>query len=174
MFTASAVPVAREPPAQPSLWWIRAKSSTSKRSNASLKSRFPSFPPPRAGPHRLPPLMAPMMMHAPRVVATVRAVPHSVPHAQRVRQALARHVPRVLAKAPDKHPVAKGRAVAETRQRATPQPAQALAVPFAQARARAAQVKLTALAAPRSLTSNLPAHRLARPACKIRHHEYSS
>ena len=114
------------------------------------------------------------MMHVPKAVATVSGAPHNAPHARPVRQALARRVPRVLAKAPDKHPVAKGKAVAEARQRATRQPAQALAVPFAQARGRAAQVKLTALAAPRSLTSNLPAHRLARPACKIRHHEYSS
>ena len=113
-------------------------------------------------------------MHVPRVVATVRAAPHSVPHVRPVRQALARRVPRVLAKTPDKHPVAKGRVVAEARQRVTPQPVQALAVPFAQARVLAAQVKLTALAAPRSLTSNLPTHRLVRPACKMCHHEYSS
>lgn len=113
-------------------------------------------------------------MHEPRVVATVRAAPHSAHHARLVRQVLARRVPRVLAKAPDKPPVAKDRAVAAARQRATPRLAQALAVPFARARVLAAQVKPTVLAAPRSLTSNLSAHRLARPACKIRHHEYSS
>jgi hypothetical protein len=114
------------------------------------------------------------MMHVPKAVATVSGAPHNAPHARPVRQALARRVPRVLAKAPDKHPGPKGKAVAETRLRAMPQPVQVLAVRYAQARVRTAQLKLTALAAPRSLTSNLPAPRLARPACKIRHHEYSS
>jgi hypothetical protein len=113
-------------------------------------------------------------MRAPRVAATVRVAPHSAPHAPRVRQALAHHVQLALAKAPDRLPVEKDRAAAVARLQVTPPLAQALVVRFAAAQVQTDQARSTAPVALRSLTSNLPEYRLVRPACKIRHHEYSS
>jgi hypothetical protein len=85
-------------------------------------------------------------------------------------------VQHVLAKAPVKVQV-KRRAVtvkaAVVPHRVTPLHAQAPAVRFAPAQAQMAQVKPIAPAAQPFLTSNLPVTRLVRPACKIRHHEYS-
>ena len=116
------------------------------------------------------------MRHALRVAATAHVAPHSAPPALPVPRAQVPHVRHVLVRGLAMVRV-KRRAVtvraAVVPQRVMPLRAQAPAVWFAPARAQIAQVKPIAPVALPFLTSNLPANRLVRPACKIRHHEYS-
>ena len=116
------------------------------------------------------------MRHALRVDATAHVAPRNAPPALPALRVQVPLVQRVLAKAPvkvqDKRPAVTVKA-AVVPHRVTPLRAQAPAVRFAPVRALIAQAKPIAPVVQPFLTSNLPANRLARPACKICHHEYS-
>ena len=114
------------------------------------------------------------MMHALKVAVMVSDARNSAPPAQPALQAPVRLVLREPAKHLVVMPKAAVVALRQVTHRHVQARAQAPAAQFVLAPVRMDPAQPIAPAVLLYLTSNLSAYRLARPACKIRTHEYSS